>query len=352
MLHEFLVRIKNLFRFFLLRYGLKSIAKTGILNAAVRLEVSSKCQLLCPLCITGLGLTRKENTKSQQTVSWGNLRFADFKSFVLKNPQIKTYEISNYGEIFLNKELPEILQFAYQKRLKLIANNGVNLNTLSDEMAEALVKYKFYKLKVSVDGASQETYRIYRKGGDYEKVIANIKKINFYKEKYNSEYPKLKWQFIIFGHNEHELPMARLQARELGMGFKPKLNFRTKKFAVKDAEFVKKESCLGVATLEEYEEKNKKMYSPACMQLWTAPQVNWDGKLLGCCVNNFSDFGNVFEEGLDTLLKSEKYVYTKQMLMGQKPLRDDLPCTHCKRMKTIEKRPITKAQILAEFQFA
>ena len=61
----------------------------------------------------------------------------------------------------------------------------------------------------------------------------------------------MKWQFIIFGHNEHELPQARQMAEELGMVFKPKLNYKTKKYAVKDREYVAKESGLGVATIEE-----------------------------------------------------------------------------------------------------
>ena len=36
-----------------------------------------------------------------------------------------------------------------------------------------------------------------------------------------------------------------------------------------------------------------------CHQLWDAPQINWDGKILGCCRNFWGDFGgNAFTEGL------------------------------------------------------
>ncbi|MFN3315474.1 MAG: SPASM domain-containing protein, partial [Raineya sp.] len=93
------------------------------------------------------------------------------------------------------------------------------------------------------------------------------------------------------------------------------------------------------AYMVEFEKKEKKLYSPACFQLWTAPQINWDGKLLGCCVNHFGDFGNVFDEGLDNLLQSEKYVYAKKMLLGEAPDRKDIPCSQCNRYKKVLQMP-------------
>lgn len=174
-------------------------------------------------------------------------------------------------------------------------------------------------------------------------MIENIRRINFYKKKYHSKHPKLKWQFIIFGHNEHELPKARQLAEELGMTFKPKLNYKPKKYPIKNPEFVKKESGLGVSSIKEYENQKQELYSPACMQLWTQPQVNWDGKLLGCCVNHFGDFGNVFESDLDSLLHSEKYQYAKQMVLGEKPARSDVPCSQCKRYQRVKKMPFQES---------
>lgn len=39
-----------------------------------------------------------------------------------------------------------------------------------------------------------------------------------------------------------------------------------------------------------------------CSQLWDAPQINWDGALLGCCTNNMRTFDNVLEVGLQRAL--------------------------------------------------
>ncbi len=331
---------KHLIQYYLLRWHLLNPAQLASLGTTLRLEASSKCQLKCPLCLTGTGYHRQSSS-----VGWGHLSLESFQQILADNPQIKTVELSNYGEIFLNPQLEAMLRSAHEQGVKLTALNGVNLNYLSEGMAEALVKYQFEKLKVSIDGASEETYQIYRQGGSLQKVLANIDQINFYKKKYQSKYPKLKWQFIIFGHNEHELPLARQMAQERGMSFKAKLNYKPKVYPVRDPAFVKRESGLGVSDIREYEKKHQTLYSPACLQLWTAPQVNWDGKLLGCCVNHFGDFGNVLEQGLSDCLQSERYQYAKQMVLGQKPPREDIPCTHCKRYQRVKQMPFRKTVI-------
>lgn len=314
----------------------------------IRLEASGKCQLKCPLCLTGTHYHRKYSS-----VGWGHLKLTDFVNFLDKNPQIRSIELSNYGELFLNPEIIEILRICYERNIRLTALNGSNLNHLPDAVAEALVRYQFEKIKVSIDGASQQTYQIYRIGGDFEKVIENIRKINFYKKQYQSKYPKLKWQFIVFGHNEHELSQAKQMAKSLEMGFKAKLNYAPKKFAIKNPEKVAEETDWKASYIQDYEAQQQKLYSSACLQLWTSPQINWDGKLLGCCVNHFGDFGNVFKEGLDKLLESEKYLYAKKMLLGEEPERKDIPCSQCKRYPKIlktsfkeEVKKITNTQIL------
>jgi MoaA/NifB/PqqE/SkfB family radical SAM enzyme len=173
------------------------------------LEASSRCQLDCPLCPTARRKTRAG------PIGAGFLACADFRSFVERNPQIREIELSNYGEIFLNPELPAIMECAHARDLALSANNGVNLNSLSEEAAEGLVRHRFRKLSVSIDGASQETYALYRRRGHFSRVIENIHKINKYKAQYNSEWPRLRWAFIAFGHNEHELPRAREMAKRI-----------------------------------------------------------------------------------------------------------------------------------------
>ena len=170
--------------------------------AQIRLEASSFCNLRCPLCMTTTGDVHR------LAAGGGFLRFEDFLKLLDGHPGLKRIELSNNGEIFLNPALLSMLELAHQRGVKLTADAGVNLNKVRPEVLEGLVKYQFLSLVCSIDGASEETYSIYRVRGKFTNVIDNIRKINELKQQYRSPFPELTWKFIVFGHNEHELPVA------------------------------------------------------------------------------------------------------------------------------------------------
>lgn len=290
----------------------------------IRLEAATVCQLRCPVCPTTTGSIGKN-------LGSGFLRFEAFKKLVDDNPRVCDIELSNWGEIFLNPDLMKIITYADEQNVILRANNGVNLNTVNEELLEGLVKYRFHSMTCSIDGASQETYALYRKQGNFEKVIEHIKRINEYKAQYQSEFPLLCWQFIAFGHNEHEIQTARHMAKDLQMRFYVKLAFPDTFSPVKDKEFIRRETGLGVASREEFRATHGGEYlmKSICAQLWKQPQINWDGRVLGCCVNHWGDFGNAFKEGLVESVNNEKINYARQMLLGKTASRADIPCATC-----------------------
>lgn len=306
-----------------------------IIPEKIKLEVSSVCQLRCPSCPTTIGAILP-------ALGSGWLKFADFKKLIDENPFLKEIEISNYGEIFLNPELLKLLEYADRCGVALMADNGSNLNRVKDEVLEGLVKYRLRRLTCSIDGASPETYAVYRRRGDFDTVIRNIKTINFYKKRNNSDLPRLRWQFVVFGHNEHEIPVARKMAHELDMEFWLKLSWDNHFSPIRDKEFVRKEMGIGVISRQEYKEKNGVDYMQGiCHQLWDAPQINWDGKVLGCCRNFWGDFGgNVFKEGLVNSVNHNKMSYARSMLLGENEAQSGIPCTSCEiylGMKTEKK---------------
>jgi MoaA/NifB/PqqE/SkfB family radical SAM enzyme len=291
---------------------------------SILLEASSFCQLRCPSCPTTSGAI-------DPAVGRGFLRFTDFKNLVDNSPSIRRVELSNYGEAFLNPELLQILRYADQAGIFVTIDNGANLNHVDDSVLEGLVKYKLRILRCSIDGATPETYGKYRVRGDFDRVIANIRRINHFKQIHQSEFPRLGWQFIIFGYNEHELPLARKLADSLGMTFHPKLTWDTQFSPIRDAERVRAETGLNFTTRAEYREVTGEIFlNSICHQLWDSPQINWDGKILGCCRNFWGEFGgNAFKDGLSASINSEALDYAREMLRGQRPERDDIPCVSC-----------------------
>src|SRR5262249_47249745 len=135
------------------------------------------------------------------TVGSGFLKFKDFRRLVDLNPQLNSIEIANYGEVFLNPQLVDILEYAHRKSVAITIAVGANLNNVKEKTLEALVKYKVRTLTCSIDGASPETYGIYRVRGDFDAVIRNVETINAFKRHFRSQLPYLIWQFIVFGHN-------------------------------------------------------------------------------------------------------------------------------------------------------
>jgi MoaA/NifB/PqqE/SkfB family radical SAM enzyme len=304
----------------------------------ISIDASTICQLHCPECSTTKGIIKTG------IVGSGFLKYENYKTIIERNTSIKQIELSNWGEIFLNPEIESIIEYSFLKGIKLTAGNGTNFNKVDDSTLESLVKYKFGYLNISIDGATKVTYSKYRIGGNFEQVISNIRRLNYYKSKYKSQYPKLSWQFIIFGHNEHELPKIKELCRELNMVFNPKLNYSVFSPVV-NKEFVRKESGLGVATREEFKEKHKKLYKRPCCQFWYSPQINWDGKLLGCCVNKWISLGNVFENGLSNCLISNLYKRTISVLEGKDLISNDLPCFHCATFKHVQEIPISEHEL-------
>jgi MoaA/NifB/PqqE/SkfB family radical SAM enzyme len=290
--------------------------------ASIRLEASSICQLRCPSCPTSTRLARP-------ALGWGFLTLKDFRRIVIDNRRILHAELSNYGEILLNPELLDILRTAYRSGVTLSAGNGVNLNNVKPALLEGLVKYRLRRMTCSIDGASQETYERYRVGGDLERVLSNIRSINSFKRKYRSRYPLLRWQFVVFGHNEHEIEAARDLAKELNMEFKLKLSWDPKRSPVRDGTQVRRE--IGAASRDEFKRVHGRDYATSCCDsLWIAPQINWNGDVLGCARNFWGSFGgNALEQGVDAAVNSETMRYARDMLTGRVPSRDDIPCASC-----------------------
>jgi hypothetical protein len=299
---------------------------------SVQIDASMHCQLGCPLCPTADG-------RVQPALGAGHLSPANFEALLDRNPQITHVELSNYGEMFLNPRLADLLACAFERKVTVSGTNGVNLNFAREDALEAVVRYKVSGLKCSIDGATQETYARYRVHGNLNRVLGHIDRIREHRAQRRSAFPILYWQFIVFGHNEHEIQAARAMAAERGMEFVPKLSWDANYSPVQNSSLIRIETGLGAASREEYRQQRGSEYTrDICFQLWNAPVLNWNGAMLGCCVNFWSDFGaNAFDSGLSEAMATPKLEYARRMLTGEADPRDDIPCTSCGQYSEIRK---------------
>ena len=296
----------------------------SIRATTLHIESNASCQLRCPTCPT----TSKGYPPA---VGSGYLKLKDLQRLLEKNPRINEIYLENRGELFLNRELLSILEYVYRQGVELYCTSGVNLNTVGEGVLEGLVKYQMRGLLCSIDGATPEVYARYRRRGDLNNVLDHIRTINAYKEQYSSEYPRLTWQFVVFGHNEHEIPASRSLARGLNMDFVTKMSWDSDYSPIRDPEFVMRETGWPAVTREEYERITDKNYSRGvCTALWYSPRVNWDGRILGCCWNSWGDFGgNAFTDGYDQSCNNAIISRSRRMLLGEAEPIDESPCASC-----------------------
>jgi MoaA/NifB/PqqE/SkfB family radical SAM enzyme len=305
-----------------------------LLNDTVRLEASTICQLKCRTCLF--------QGEHYAVLGKGYLTFDNFKRFCESNRYVRKIELSNSGEIFLNPDLIHIIKYAFENGITLTADGGVNFNTVSDEVIEALVKYRFKLIRIALDGACQETYSQYRINGNFDKVIENIKRLNHYKNAYNSKLPTLYWQYVLMQHNEEDVIPAKQMAKELDMTINFKVTWDVG-YIPQQREMLTKETGLNFLSQEEIASNlsKKSMVPNYCLGLWTTPQINWDGRLLGCCMVLNMDFGvNVFEVDLEKALNSTNYKYAKEMVQGKVPPPQNtknIPCCACWVYKEMRK---------------
>jgi len=70
-----------------------------LVPASVRIDVSTICQLDCGLC-RAVGDMKKKN------IGYGFLKFDHFKKILDENPQLRSVELANWGEVLFEQGTP------------------------------------------------------------------------------------------------------------------------------------------------------------------------------------------------------------------------------------------------------
>lgn len=135
-------------------------------------------------------------------------------------PSLHRIDFFNYGESFIHPKAIDMIDYAksrYPQIYLFCSTNGLLLNT--EEKLQRLVSSGIDEITFSVDGARQETYQIYRRGGDFTKVFQIMKRLVEVKKEQNSETPFINWRYILFRWNDsdEEMNLARNLAAEIDL---------------------------------------------------------------------------------------------------------------------------------------
>ena len=263
------------------------------------IDPANFCNLKCPFCPTGQG----RNSRTKRVLSLDS-----FKKIIDEiGPYLIHIDFCNWGEPLLNKDLSEMIR--YSKGYSIDTKIDTNLNILTEEDAEGLILAGLDRIIVSIDGFRQETYSRYRIGGDYNKVIENLKVLIKKKRELGKSNPHITWQFLVFRHNEHEIEDVKRFGNHLGVdhvgitnafiGDKDWIPLNDKYSNYKKEEIN-----------EDYTSKHfKEPQRAGCNWLWEAVAINPNGSVSPCCSveDEKDDFGSVFQQPFKEIWNNERY---------------------------------------------
>lgn len=252
----------------------------------LRIDASTVCQLRCEGC----GFQKS----GHRGLGGGFLSADSFRQLIDSNPQIERIELSNYGETFLNPELIDIMRIAFGRGVLLEAAMGVNFNSVTDEQLQALVDYRFSFISISIDGVSQESYAKYRIGGDFDRVISNIKRLQAIKKAKGQERPLLQWQYVINEYNELEVGHAKDLSQELGIPIVFKLNFMPS-YQPNERDYLLSETSLDCLTREEWLANHHEPYmSDDCLQMFLTLSSTGMGSFSGAAGSKATSTAQIY----------------------------------------------------------
>ncbi len=263
--------ISLIFSFFLSRLLKRPvlIAKPWFLS----LEPSGVCNLQCPECPVGAKVLNRAG---------GMLPLPLFKNLMDQSGSSLRY-LNFYfqGEPMMNIHLHEMVNIAAKKNIyTVISTNG---HHLSEKRSYDLVNSQLSRIIISLDGITEESYTKYRKGGSLKKVMEGIENIVKARKELKSITPFIVVQFLVFKHNEHEIPELKQWCKEKGVD----------RLEIKSAQFnefgnFEVEPPENKKFSRYYQNKNGelklkgKIYNH-CSRQWGGAVVSWDGKVAPCC---------------------------------------------------------------------
>jgi len=128
-------------------------------------------------------------------------------------------------------------------------------------------------------------------------------------------------QFIVMSHNEHEIPLIRQTAHELGT----LLRLKSVGLGNLDADPAKRAWLPGDTSLRRYEEHDGRFnlvrnVRRVCDHPWHRLVVNWDGQVTPCCYDPDGQyaFGNA-AEGIGVVWNGERLRTFRQAIQSSSP---------------------------------
>ena len=261
-------------------------------------ELSYRCNLKCIMCPYG-DLEFKHPPYKGQKLDVKMIRKI-LKDGVSQG--LSSVRFSVLNEPLLEKSLGELIRYAKDIGIIdiFITTNGI---LLSEQKSRELIEAGLIHLMISLDAATPETYTLIRRGGNYERVLANIEDFLKVRDQQHSRLPLLRLSFTKMKPNIHEIQ----QFVEMW---------------VEKADHI---TIAGYLNNLGDSKTNKKLASARgtmrgraelhCWQPWARCTVFANGDVFPCCMNygRYTPVGNIYKNDILDIWQSNIVKYIQDL---------------------------------------
>ena len=255
------------------------------------IEASSRCNLMCPLCLW------THNRKHGQLTLETFARFLETRSRFLKRVCF-----SGRGEPTLNPQLYDLLRMSVNAGLITdLATNGTHLLRDWDKILDFGVDW----VNVSIEADNRLDYERYRIHGDFDEVVSGMARLAAEKHRRALAKPGLRTCSVIFGYNEDRLEELKTFFKSVGFE-----SFIFKSAHLGHGQLAEDEGSLRVQWLPRDEAKIRPRYRGAaigaCSFLEKA-HLLWNGDIARCAIDHQELIaGNIHHAPFETIWQGDR----------------------------------------------
>ncbi len=241
---------------------------SGSFPLSFEIEASYYCNLQCPFCARGTNPEERDVDHMPPELWHKILKESREKG-------LKSILLDHEGESLMNPKIFDMIKEAKEAGIIDIWLH-TNANLLTPEKSESLIDAGITKINFSIDAFSEETYKILRVGGDYKRVLKNIKDFLELKIKKKADYLRVRLSFVVQKENINE--------REDFFNFwknQPGVNLIAFQKLIDFVPF-EKPDCDSELGEEELEKKYSSHPPFHCTQPWENNVIDIDGNMIPC----------------------------------------------------------------------
>lgn len=175
------------------------------LPTSLYLETTNRCDSKCQTCI--------RTFRSLEPPA--DLTLAQVKAIAEQFPVLDRVVLHGIGEPLLNMEIFEIVAYLKSRAVTVLFNSDAI--SLTAKRARRLIESGLDEYRVSLDAAARPTYRKLRGVDQFERVVANVRRLVQLERERSRSAPRVSLWFTASRANLDELPAFVHLAADLGV---------------------------------------------------------------------------------------------------------------------------------------